>query len=123
VSCPNRKRSYFNFLRYEPPQARDIWLTNASLLGKGQSPILRLESIVRTICRGPVFTHYPHYGNQGGSPGSVIRKDDWKLIEGFEERRPVALYNLSADLGERNNWRPAVEVVACLLSKNLAAKL
>ena len=32
----------------------------------------------------PLFWHYPHYGNQGGQPGSAIRAVDWKLIEWME---------------------------------------
>lgn len=53
--------------------------------------------------RGPVFWHYPHYGNQGGSPGSAVRDGDWKLIEWFEPGRGLELYNLKADIGEQNN--------------------
>lgn len=48
----------------------------------------------------PLFWHYPHYGNQGGSPGSAIRLGDWKLIEFFEDDR-VELYNLKTDVGEQ----------------------
>lgn len=27
-----------------------------------------------------LYWHYPHYGNQGGDPSSIIRKGKWKLI-------------------------------------------
>ena len=50
----------------------------------------------------PQFWHYPHYGNQGGSPGGAIRLGDWKLIEFFEDMR-VELYNLKNDIGEQSN--------------------
>ena len=53
--------------------------------------------------RGPIFWHYPHYGNQGGSPGSAVRDGDWKLIEWFEEGRGLELYNLKDDIGEHKN--------------------
>lgn len=53
--------------------------------------------------RGPVFWHYPHYGNQGGSPGSAVRAGDWKLIEFYEEGRQPELYDLRNDLGEKRN--------------------
>ncbi len=53
--------------------------------------------------RGPVFWHYPHYGNQGGSPGSAVRDGDWKLIEWLEEGRGLELFNLKNDIGERVN--------------------
>ena len=50
----------------------------------------------------PLFWHYPHYGDQGGRPGSVIRKGDWKLIEFFEDGR-LELYNLRKDIGEKHD--------------------
>jgi arylsulfatase A-like enzyme len=49
-----------------------------------------------------LFWHYPHYGNQGGTPGAAVRLGDWKLIEFFEDR-PVELYNISEDIGELEN--------------------
>jgi len=52
--------------------------------------------------RPPLFWHYPHYGNQGGSPGCSIRKGDYKLIEFFETHR-LELYNLKDDEGEEHN--------------------
>lgn len=57
----------------------------------------------KKMTRGPVFWHYPHYGNQGGSPGSAVRDGDWKLIEWFEEGRELELYNLKTDIGEQKN--------------------
>ena len=54
------------------------------------------------ISREALFWHYPHYGNQGGSPGSAVRAGDWKLIEFFEDGR-LELYNLKDDLGEQHN--------------------
>ena len=52
-----------------------------------------------TFDRGPVFWHYPHYGNQGGTPGSSVRQGDYKLIEFFEDGR-LELYNLREDISE-----------------------
>jgi arylsulfatase A-like enzyme len=48
------------------------------------------------------YWHYPHYGNQGGTPGGAVREGDWKLIEFFEDHH-LELYNLSTDLGEQHN--------------------
>jgi len=56
----------------------------------------------KTAERDPLYWHYPHYGNQGGNPGSVIREGDWKLIY-FYETQKMELYNLKEDIGERNN--------------------
>jgi arylsulfatase A-like enzyme len=49
--------------------------------------------------RGAIFWHYPHYSNQGGSPGCSMREGDWKLIEFFEDNR-LELYNLEDDISE-----------------------
>ena len=54
------------------------------------------------VSREAIFWHYPHYGNQGGTPGSSVRCGDWKLIEFFEDSR-LELYNLRRDIGEMNN--------------------
>jgi arylsulfatase A-like enzyme len=50
----------------------------------------------------PIFWHYPHYGNQGGSPASAIRLGDWKLIEFFEDNH-LELYNLKKDIEEKKD--------------------
>jgi len=52
--------------------------------------------------RDALFWHYPHYGNQGGSPGAAIRAGDYKLIKFFEDDR-LELYNLKDDIGEKHN--------------------
>jgi arylsulfatase A-like enzyme len=49
-----------------------------------------------------LFFHYPHYGNQGGTPGAAIRKGQYKLIEFFEDGR-LEMYNLEEDISEKNN--------------------
>jgi len=58
-------------------------------------PLLKGESIAERL----LFWHYPHYGNQGGEPSSVIRDGDWKLIHYYEDGRNE-LYNLRTDLQE-----------------------
>ena len=55
-----------------------------------------------TMNRGPIYWHYPHYSNQGGSPAAAVRSGDWKLIEFFEDRR-FELYNLREDVGEKTD--------------------
>ncbi len=55
--------------------------------------------------RGPIFWHYPHYGNQGGQPGSAVRDGNWKLIEWFDSGR-VELYRLDVDPGEQFDLAP-----------------
>ncbi|MFT4604569.1 MAG: arylsulfatase A-like enzyme [Rhodothermales bacterium] len=54
-----------------------------------------------------LFWHYPHYGNQGGSPGSAIRLGRYKLIQFFEDDH-VELYDLEADVSEANDLAEAL---------------
>ncbi|MDH6534112.1 DUF4976 domain-containing protein [Parabacteroides sp. 52] len=53
----------------------------------------------QTIAPRALYWHYPHYGNQGGEPSSVIRDGDWKLIHYYEDNRDE-LYNLRIDPSE-----------------------
>jgi arylsulfatase A-like enzyme len=55
-----------------------------------------------TIPDRPLFWHYPHYGNQGGEPSSIVRQGPWKLILYHEDGR-MELYHLEHDPGERDN--------------------
>ncbi len=54
------------------------------------------------LAREAIFWHYPHYGNQGGTPGTSMRMGDWKLIHFHEDNR-LELYNLKNDIGEKQN--------------------
>lgn len=49
-----------------------------------------------------LFWHFPNYGNQGGFPGTVIRRGPHKLIEHHEDGS-VALYDLDNDLSEQTD--------------------
>ena len=62
--------------------------------------------------------HYPHYGNQGGEPSSMIRKGDWKLIHYYEDGRDE-LYNLKDDPGELHE----ISGSNMALAENLKRKL
>jgi len=54
----------------------------------------------KTVDQRDLFWHYPHYGNQGGEPSSIIRSGNWKLIFYHEDGR-YELYNLLDDIGEQ----------------------
>ena len=56
----------------------------------------------KTINERPLYWHYPHYGNQGGEPSSIIMEGDWKLIHYHEDKRNE-LYNLANDISEQND--------------------
>ncbi len=70
--------------------------------GVSLMPLLRGGS---SLERQAIFWHYPHYGNQGGTPGSSVRVGNYKLIEFFEDRH-VELYNLHDDIGETHDLAP-----------------
>lgn len=55
-----------------------------------------------TIADRPLYWHYPHYGNQGGEPSSIIRKENWKLIHYWEDGHEE-LYNLLEDPNEQQD--------------------
>lgn len=65
-----------------------------------------------------LFWHYPHYGNQGGEPSSIIREGDWKLIHYWEDERNE-LYNLQDDPKERNDLSNVKSVKADALYMKL----
>ncbi|MFB6120747.1 MAG: sulfatase [Halobacteriaceae archaeon] len=76
--------------------------------GESLRPLLEDDTV--GLDRDAVFWHYPHYGNQGGTPSAAVRAGDWKLIE-FFETDDVALYDLGADVREArdlSDHRPAV---------------
>ncbi|GIZ09699.1 sulfatase [Flavobacterium sp. UMI-01] len=54
------------------------------------------------IAERPLFWHYPHYGNQGGKPVTIMRKKNWKLIHYWEDNHQE-LYDLSTDLEEKSD--------------------
>jgi arylsulfatase A-like enzyme len=66
----------------------------------------------------PLFWHYPHYGNQGGTPGSVIRKGNWKLLHFFEDDG-TELYNLDDDISETYDRRSAEPKIEKQLKQEL----
>jgi arylsulfatase A len=66
--------------------------------GMSLMPIIKGESFKDR----PYFLHFPHYSPQRGSPGAVMRKGDFKLIEWYETGE-IELYNLKNDEGESTN--------------------
>jgi arylsulfatase A-like enzyme len=64
--------------------------------------LLPLLQGASSLDREAIFWHYPHYGNQGGTPGSSLRAGDYKLIHFFEDNR-LELYHLREDIGEEHN--------------------
>lgn len=70
------------------------------------------------LAKRALYWHYPHYGNQGGSPGSAIREGKWKLIHWYENNC-YELYNLETDIGEKKNVLGANRTTANYLKSKL----
>ncbi len=93
-----------------PVTSPDFYPTLLEIAGLPQRPAQHVNGIsllpllkgAESIKREAIFWHYPHYGNQGGTPGSSVRMGDYKLIHFFEDDR-VELYNLRDDIGEEMN--------------------
>ncbi|MDQ3439162.1 MAG: sulfatase [Planctomycetota bacterium] len=93
-----------------PSISTDVFPTLLAACGLEQRPKDHLDGInLLPALRGeaspdrPLFWHYPHYGNQGGSPFSAIRSGDWKLIAFHEPKHSAELYNLAEDPQEKQN--------------------
>jgi arylsulfatase A-like enzyme len=93
---------------------------NQPLDGVSYVPVLKDPSSV--LKRDALFWHFPGYlGSRADTwrtkPVSVIREGSLKLVENLEDRS-LELYDLSSDLGEKNNLASAQpEKAASLLAK------
>ncbi|MFV0592046.1 MAG: sulfatase [Draconibacterium sp.] len=81
-------------------------------------PLLKGDSIAKR----PLIWHYPHYGNQGGEPSSIIREGDWKLIHYYEDGHEE-LYNLKNDAEESKNLAAEFQDKKEVLSQKLFTML
>ena len=92
-----------------PVSSPDFFPTLLDVAGKPPQPDQLLDgvSLLPLLKEGvlperSIFWHYPHYGNQGGAPGSAVRRGNWKLIE-WHEDKSVELFDLAVDIGETTN--------------------
>lgn len=72
----------------------------------------------RMIPDRALYWHYPHYGNQGGEPSSIIMQKKWKLIHYWEDGREE-LYQLDVDPGEQQDVSGRFPERSQSLSKDL----
>lgn len=49
-----------------------------------------------------LYWHYPHYGNQGGEPASIVQWNQWKLIQYWEDGRQELFRLPSTETDEMN---------------------
>ncbi|WP_235941029.1 sulfatase [Cyclobacterium roseum] len=92
-----------------PVTGTDFYPTLLELIGEELKPEEHADGVSLvplltggTIEERPLIWHYPHYGNQGGEPSSIIRLGEWKLIHYYEDGREE-LYNLDQDLEENHD--------------------
>ncbi len=95
-------------------------LTGQNLLGDQHVDGVSLAPLLtgETIEDRNLYWHYPHYGNQGGEPSSIVIKGDWKLIRYCEDGRSE-LYNIVDDIGEESNLADAKPEIRDALAANL----
>jgi len=74
------------------------WPDTLSVDGISLVPLLKGKKLEER----PLYWHYPHYGNQGGEPNSIIQQKGWKLIHYWESGRNE-LYDFSKDIGEKQD--------------------
>jgi arylsulfatase A-like enzyme len=72
--------------------------------GESLTAVLRDDS---DFDRGPLFWHYPHYSNQGGTPGCSIREGAYVLIKFFEDWH-AELYNIEDDVEQKHDLAEAM---------------
>jgi arylsulfatase A-like enzyme len=82
--------------------------------GVSLEPLLKGENIANRS----LYWHYPHYGNQGGEPVSIMRKDNWKMIHYWEDNH-LELYDLNSDLGELNDLSSQYKDKVMVMEKDL----
>jgi len=111
----------------EPVISTDFYPTMLDLAGLPARPDQHTDGVSlrpllqgKEMDRGPIFWHYPHYGNQGGAPGGAVRHGPWKLIEWYEDGR-LELYHLRDDPGETRNLAEAQPDRAKALHAKLVA--
>lgn len=94
---------------HEPVVSTDMYRTILEMSGvktgqpvgacqDGSSLVSLLVDPKKSLGRGSLYWHYPHYYSTT-TPASAIREGDWKLLDYMEDGRQE-LYNLSTDQGE-----------------------
>ncbi|MBD0724753.1 sulfatase [Flavobacterium sp. L1I52] len=108
-----------------PVSGVDFYPTLLDLTGVKIKPTQKIDGISlapllkgKSVNERALFWHYPHYGNQGGEPVSIIRRGEWKLIHYWEDGHDE-LYNLHKDMGEKNEVSKSNVTVATQLRKEL----
>ncbi|MFO0902763.1 MAG: sulfatase [Pirellulales bacterium] len=109
-----------------PTSSVDLFPTLAELCGLRAASAVDGVSVAGVLRgdappdRDALYWHYPHYANQGGRPGGVIREGKYKLIEFYENGRRE-LFDMSRDMRENQNLAASEPEVVARLAAKLAA--
>lgn len=107
-----------------PAISNDIYPTVAGIMNaryKTESAIDGidlLQLMQRKKSDRTLFWHYPHYSNQGGKPGSAIRKGHYKMVYDYETDS-MELFDLSKDPYEKENIIAKEQDLAIDMKKEL----
>lgn len=97
-----------------PSMNIDFYPTFTDIVGIKPDPGQKMDGISilplfkgdKMLRREALYWHYPlekpHF--LGGRSTGAVRKDDWKLIEFFDDKH-FELYNLAEDVGEKNDLK------------------
>ncbi|MCC5935908.1 MAG: sulfatase [Lunatimonas sp.] len=104
-----------------PVTGADFFPTLLDLANQPLLPTQHLDGVsLKPLLQGyelperSLIWHYPHYGNQGGVPSSVIRKGPWKLIHHWEDNHQELYHVLDDPLETENKIQQHPEVRATL---------
>ena len=107
----------------------DFYPTILDLIGAKSRPQQHMDGVSllpvlmgNEISERSLFWHYPHYGNQGGDPSTIIRSGDWKMIHYYEDGLKE-LYNLKNDPTESEDFAAKHPEVLAELAAEMEAWL
>ena len=108
----------------DPVITMDLHCTALALAGLDASGLdgVSLQPVLAgagSLAPRSLYWHYPHYSNQGGKPGGVIREGNLKLLEHYESGY-LELFDLAADPGEGHSISFERAEVANAMAKRLA---
>jgi len=96
----------------EPVTSTDFYPTLLEVAGCSLRPQQHIDGVSlmpilagnQQIEREAIFWHYPHYANQGGTPGASVVAGKWKLLHLFENEEDK-LFDLANDPSEAQDLR------------------
>jgi arylsulfatase A-like enzyme len=108
-----------------PVTGADFYPTLLDLVGLPLLPKQHIDGLslkplfeVKKLKNRALYWHYPHYGNQGGQPNSIIREKNYKLIHYYEDGHNE-LYDLTLDPFEKSDLSKIKKSLNTQMSKKL----